>query len=257
MKKAKTLLLFLLLLVLLPHGASAQTLIPQSDSKSVNESVIMYEGFTLSYNHETLCPNWVSWDISPEEAAATANGRTDYFQPDPDLDGRQAQYRDYSANGLALDRGHMAPSADFRWSVTANEESFYLTNICPQNHTLNEGLWLELEQRCRAWAKRYNATVQVVCGPLFGENPATIGQNRVSVPEAFFKAVSIVIDGRRYSIAFIMPNEPLDIQQDIFSYAVSFDELHRRTHLYTGWKDTGSKAASYPWDIPWKKPNKK
>ena len=43
---------------------------------------------------------------------------------------------DYSNSGW--DKGHMAPVADMKWSEQSMYESFYLTNICPQNHTLNE-----------------------------------------------------------------------------------------------------------------------
>ncbi|MFC2741710.1 MAG: DNA/RNA non-specific endonuclease, partial [Selenomonas sp.] len=37
----------------------------------------------------------------------------------------------------------------------AQEESFLLTNICPQNHQLNAGDWNEMELQCRRWARRY------------------------------------------------------------------------------------------------------
>lgn len=230
------------------------------DSKPSSETVIDYTGFTISYNHDTKCPNWVSWELTPEEAAADAVGRTDFFQPDPELKGPQAEYVDYTRNKYGLDRGHMAPSADFRWSKTANEQTFYLTNICPQDHTLNEGLWLELEQRCRAWAKRYNSAVQIICGPIHEEVPNTIGKNRVWVPAAFFKIITMTVDGTKYCIAFLFPNEPVNVNEDIFDFMVDAELISARTGLNTPWA-TGGKinnpGKAYPFDIPWKKPKSK
>lgn len=255
MKKITT-----LLLILLSSAAAlfAQDIHPRWLKAPEAEQLLVHDGFTISYNDITLCPNWSAWTLTPAEAAADEVGRTDFFTTDPLVTGRQAEYRDYSRNAHALDRGHMAPSADFKWSKQANAETFYLTNICPQDHALNEGLWLELEQRCRAWAKHYNADIHIVCGPLFKETLRTIGANAVSVPSAFFKTIMMTMEGKRYAIAFVMPNSALDVQDDIFEYAVSMDELKELTGLdpFPGWRGKASFKA-FPWDIPWKKPKKK
>lgn len=79
--------------------------------------------------------------------------RTDKFLPDPDLPESQAVTTDdYKRSGM--DRGHMCPAGDNRWHWKAMQESFYMTNICPQNHNLNRGDWKELEEACRLWAKK-------------------------------------------------------------------------------------------------------
>ena len=68
-------------------------------------------------------------------------------------------------------------------------ESFLFTNVCPQAPQLNRGDWNEMEQACRKWAKQEGA-LYIVCGPIFYKNSKkTIGKNRVSVPDAFFKVV--------------------------------------------------------------------
>jgi len=242
--------------ILLSLNLNAQPDLPSWNKLPSSETIVDYIGFTVSYNHETKCPNWVAWDLTPEEAAADAVGRTDYFQPDPGLVGPQAAYRDYSRNNYGLDRGHMAPSADFKWSRDANEQTFYLTNICPQDHTLNEGLWLELEQRCRAWAKRYDTTVNIICGPLFGTGQKTIGQNAVSVPAAFFKFVRMQFDRKAYAIAFVLPNEPVDARRDLFDFCVSVSDAERLAHIIPFLDDYYEEPGKgYPFDIPWKKAN--
>ena len=79
-------------------------------------------------------------------------GRTNKFLPDPDVRGAKAYTGDYTKSGY--DRGHMAPAADMKWSKQAMEESFYMSNICPQNPNLNRGDWNDLEEKSRQWAKK-------------------------------------------------------------------------------------------------------
>ena len=255
----KKIILFLLSLFI-ACSLLAQSVSPSWQTPPESEEILVHEGFTVSYNHVTLTPNWSAWDITPERLAKTVTGRTDFFTVDPAVkDGPQAEYRDYSNNGLNLDRGHMAPSADFTWSKTANEQSFYLTNICPQSHALNEGLWLELEQRCRSYAKMYKTTVHVICGPIYDNDRTYIGNaNKVEVPDAFFKAVLFSEGGTNYAAAFIMPNEPLDVQQDIFDYLVPVEAVTRQTGLvpFPGVRYV-ERGKAHPYNISWKKPNKR
>lgn len=247
----------MLLLMLCSLPGRAQILTPMWAEEPEAEQLIEHDGFVVSYNEVTKCPNWVSWDLSPEEASADVTGRTDFFTTDPLIKGPQAEYADYGRNDYGLDRGHMAPSADFKWSKDANAQTFYLTNICPQDHTLNEGLWLELEQRCRAWAKRYNTTLQIVCGPVHGKNPVKIGKNGVWVPTAFFKVIRMTVEGKPYCIAFIFPNAPLDINDDIFDYVVTSGYISHLTGLNVSClKNAAETNKAFPWDIPWKKPKK-
>lgn len=79
--------------------------------------------------------------------------------------GVQASLSDYRRSGF--DRGHMAPAADMRWSATAMSESFYLTNICPQTPSLNQGDWNRLEGKIRDWARRDSAVVILFAVRLF------------------------------------------------------------------------------------------
>lgn len=113
----------------------------------------------------------------------------------------------------------MAPAGDFKWSSTAMEETFYFTNCCPQNQSLNAGQWSTLEKKVREWANRYGR-INVVTGPLVLDNQyGTIGYNKVVVPDAFFKAV---LAGEQ-SIAFIMYNRPDN--ENMQKCAMSVDRL--------------------------------
>lgn len=112
-----------------------------------NSQVIRHTGYTVSYNAETKIPNWVAWTLTPERFEETVS-RYDKFLPDPEV-AHPVTTEDYKRSGY--DRGHLCPAADNKWDEQAMRESFYMTNVCPQDHNLNRGDWKELEEACRDW----------------------------------------------------------------------------------------------------------
>ena len=122
----------------------------------------------------------------------------------------------------------MCPAADNKWSKKAMEESFLFTNMCPQNGNLNRGDWNEMEMACRKWAKKYG-DLYIVCGPiLYKGKHKTIGNNKVVVPEAFFKVVLRTGDNPQ-AIGFIYKNTSGNRPKD--SYVNTVDEVERITGI--------------------------
>ena len=78
------------------------------------EHIVEYSGFTVSYNHNTLVPDWVAYELTADELVVRYSSKSSNFSRDPSLKGRQASREDYSRSGW--DKGHMAPKADLRWS---------------------------------------------------------------------------------------------------------------------------------------------
>ena len=183
-----------------------------------DEDIIVHLGYTASYNHVSLCPDWVAWELTAEEANGQNDGQYS-FSRDPDVRFPKASREDYSRSGF--DKGHMAPRADMRWSCQALEESYYFTNICPQDHEMNSQAWRKIEELTRRLAKRYGS-VFIICGPIFGgDNPRKIGG--VSVPSAFFKALAVsTADGYR-TVGFLVDNSPQSFSPR--HYAVSVDSV--------------------------------
>lgn len=182
--------------------------------------ILKYEGFVVNYNTRRLIPNWVAYELSAEELDGDLE-RSGRFGMDMGYKGRQARREDYSNSGW--DKGHMAPAADMKWSRKAMEQSFYLTNVCPQDHELNSKAWNTLEKYVRNWARRYGR-VWVVCGPYVKSgNPKTIGEKKVIVPDGFFKAV-LRHDAQGYhSIAFLFGNN--SSKQQVRKASVSVNEV--------------------------------
>ena len=195
--------------------------------KGKQGQVIQRTGYTLAYDKKTKTPQWVAWELTKEETKGN-HERTDKFLPDPNVEGAKVVTTDYTGSGY--DRGHMAPAGDMKWNKKAMEESFYMSNICPQIHHLNTGDWNELEANTRKWARRYGS-VYVTCGPIYNGSRRTqyIGKNRVKVPDAFFKVILIQSPKKTCALGFFFENEAG--QRPLNEYLVSIDYLEQTTGI--------------------------
>lgn len=180
--------------------------------------LLIRNNYVVSYNSHTKCPNWVLWQLTREHADGNIK-RPDYaFHEDMEVPAPRAELADYRHSGY--DRGHMCPAGDNKWDEIAMYDSFLMTNMCPQNQNLNSGLWNQIEMQCRYWAKKYGS-LYICCGPIFlkGEHQ-TIGQNKVMVPEAFFKVV-VCLEGTPKGIAFICRNTDGNRKKDYYVNTIS------------------------------------
>lgn len=195
---------------------------------SVNraEQIIEHTAYTVSYNSDWNIPNWVAYELTDYEATGVQS-RSNHFFPDPLVKGDPVVSKDYSNSGY--DRGHMAPAGDMKWSEQAMRESFYMTNICPQNHNNNAGDWKDLEELARDWSRQYGS-IYIACGPIVSERYQTIGLNhRIAVPNAFYKVFLRRINNRWTTIGFVMPNEAG--HKPLSKYAMSVDEVEIITDI--------------------------
>lgn len=187
---------------------------------------LVYEGFEVVLNEHMLIPEWVAYELTDQEVDGT-NPRSNHFRTDPNFNGAQADDNDYRNSGW--DRGHMAPAADMKLTEQMMRESFYFTNICPQNHNLNSGDWKSLEELVRDCATRYSK-VYVTCGPIVTDNTyGKIGANQVTVPDAFYKVLLVETGIGYQSIGFIMENKAG--HKPLTTYVLSVDEVESRTGL--------------------------
>lgn len=168
------------------------------------DKLIQRKAYTTSYNHENRTPNWVAWTLTREHSAGAQRRDNMRFEEDPEVKTPRATFQDYY--NTRFDRGHMCPAGDNKWDKEAMAQTFLMTNICPQDHGLNNEDWNELEKQCRTWARRYGA-VTIVCGPIFSGDvqPRFIGKNKVRVPDRFFKIVYCA-EPKPCTLAFIFHN---------------------------------------------------
>ena len=209
--------------------ADIKNLEQPAELTSQNEKILVKSQFVVSYNMEKLCPNYVCWSLTPERLNGKVQ-RSDKFHADFSIDEFQrVDYFDF--NGSGYDRGHMCPAGDNKNSEEAMLESFAMTNICPQNHSLNMDLWNDLEKQCRSWVRKYG-TLYICCGPIFDKKTSkTIGRRKkvkIAVPDRFFKVI-LTLEDTPKAVGFIYPNRSCDGKfQD---YAMSVDEVEKQVNM--------------------------
>ena len=190
---------------------------------SVNQA-IQRDHYTLDYNEEYEQSNWVFYKITEDHIKGTAK-RKNHYKSDPMITTYSSNYKDYKGTGF--DRGHLCPAGSMKINQDAMDDTFYMSNISPQNPRFNGGIWKRLEQQVRRWVDVYG-DLYVVTGPVFDSEMAGIGENNVSVPKRFYKVV-YACEGEGKMIGFVLPNEKSD--QDLTDYSVSVDEVERITKI--------------------------
>lgn len=211
-----------------------QTGLPQLQS---GEEVVEHAAMMLVYNEKHEQASWVAHMILPDVIGGTV-GRSNDFRPDPLVKTASATERDYfikdslangqvKYTGFGYDRGHLAPSADFRWSELALSESFYYSNMSPQLAEFNRDSWAKLEDMLRAYVQQKKVPLYVVTAPLLRDGLPTIekGEHHVSIPVYYYKMALDPVN--KQAIAFIMPNKKCDYPTE--HYAVSIDSVEHLT----------------------------
>ncbi len=118
-----------------------------TDDEITNECNFLLEkqGYTVSYNNNTLCPNWVAWHLTKDDLGEST--RSDKFISDKSLPQKwyAVKKNDYQFPAYGFDRGHVCPSADRTSSNEMNQETFLMTNMIPQSPDCNRIVWKDLE----------------------------------------------------------------------------------------------------------------
>ncbi len=149
-----------------------------------------------NYDADTSGGRTNAWafDDAVTEYSATSNShytilRYDYTNPKID-----AKYQanivsgGFGNNSLGerLDRGHMLPSASRLASYQTNAQTFYATNIMPQQSDFNQKVWGTLEGKVRD--AKCSDTIFVVTGTLFKNSPTFTSRERtITRPSHCFK----------------------------------------------------------------------
>lgn len=192
---------------------------------STTGQIVHHEGYSLSYSESHEQAEWVAYELKKSHLSNT-NFKRPYFEIDNAVKTGAAHWRNYKQSGY--DRGHLCPAGDRKYSRFAHDETFLTSNISPQEHNFNAGVWNTLEQKVRYWANKYDGVFVVTGGVLKG-NMETIGDEEVSVPNQFYKVLIDNNTGKTKMIAFLMPHK--DSKEPLYKFVVAVDSIEKLTGI--------------------------
>lgn len=206
----------------------------------LDEELILHSAMALVYDEHHEQAKWVAHIITADVASGNI-GRSNDFRVDPKIKTGSTVEEDYflkelqsdgtfTYDGYGFDRGHLAPSADFRWSAEALSESYYYSNMSPQRPDFNRISWALLEDMLRDYSTRHQDTeLYVITGPILHEGLPVVERsvNKLTIPEFYYKIA--LNKSNEHAIAFLMPNTLCEYP--IEYYAVSIDSIESLTGI--------------------------
>lgn len=192
---------------------------------STKGELVHHNHFSLSYAEAYEQAEWVAYVLKKEHLTYDDRKRP-YFIEDPFVTTKSADWRNYKGSGY--DRGHLVPAGDRRFTLQAYNETFYTSNISPQNRDFNAGLWNRLEMQIRTWAKRYSI-IYVFTGGILTDGLDEIGDEDVAVPNYFYKIIAKENNGNLEVLGFLM--EGVEQQKPLQSFLVPVNRIEELTGI--------------------------
>jgi len=192
---------------------------------STSNQIVKHDYFTLSYNEKYEQAEWVAYELK-KSYVRSSNFDRPYFIEDPKVKTGSADWRNYKKSGY--DKGHLCPAGDMEFAINAYNDTFFTSNISPQTHDFNGGVWNRLEQKVRYWATKYDGVYVITAGVL-KPNLKTIGQEHVLVPNYFYKILLDNSNGQYKMIAFLVPN--VKSNKPLYEFVVSVDSIEKMTGI--------------------------
>ena len=192
--------------------------------------------YSLFWDQERQIPIWVAYPLNERligHGKRSGSWQYDKFMASKKQPNLRKTYQEGSVDGYI--RGHLCPSND-RMRPGMNEQTFYFTNMAPQDPYLNGGLWAWLEEHVQQLAlEAGEAWVVTGCIDTDSSNWVTdVSGKPIAVPEAFFKAVLLryrddACGGDRYEAhAWVVDNRSYGFsgfEQKATALEISIDEL--------------------------------
>lgn len=192
---------------------------------STTDAVVEHSYYSLSYNEPFEQAEWVAYMLRKDQLTNDQRKRP-FFIEDPKVKTKSADWRNYKGSGY--DRGHLCPAGDRRFSEQAYNETFYTSNISPQDRDFNAGVWNRLEQQVRDWARRYDELF-VVTGGVLEPNLPEIGDEDVDVPRYYYKIIAKGAPNDPEVLAFLFLGQ--ESTKPLRQFTVSVDEIEKRTGI--------------------------
>ncbi len=189
---------------------------------------LVNQGYSVGYDDIVPTARWSSYRVFPYQDVHLPRPSSFYVDTRTSA---KVSTEEYVRSGY--DRGHLAPNYAISvcYGADAQKETFFLSNIVPQLHALNAGLWKDIEQRIvKRYVQRYGE-VWVQVGPVYSARPRMIG--RIPVPDEFWMVISEYDEEKKgiRAIAYLVPHEEKWRDTELTRYVVSIRRIETLTGL--------------------------
>ncbi len=192
---------------------------------STTGELVNHQFYSLSYSKNHKQAEWVAYKLHPGHLSENSFNRP-YFEIDKKVKGGSADWRNYRGSGY--DRGHLCPAGDRRFSYEGYAETFLTSNASPQNPEFNAGVWNRLEIQIRQWVPK-TGELFIITGGVLKDGLKTIGKDKVSIPDYFFKVVVGYDKNTPKAIGFLIPNKPTS--ESLSTFVTSISQIEYQTGL--------------------------
>lgn len=215
----------MLIILVTLSGLSCTTINPEYLEVVDRPGQLLGNGyFYISYNPDTKQPNWVAYQLTRDMVEENGDCNENHkFMVDRSVGGGTPDPKVYKDSDYH--RGHMVPRSDMSKDDFACEATFLMSNTCPQYEEFNrfDGIWFALEEQVRDWAGEYEE-VYVVCGPTFRNDIIEyIGEDRIPVPDGYFKVVFAKEPSQ--TIGFLFDHTDEKVNEDLREFVKPVDEI--------------------------------
>lgn len=192
-------------------------------------------GYDARWHH----PRWVAFRFDTE-TRPTRVKRSGKFTFDPLLSPSE-RLTGNAYQGTGYDRGHLVASSDRTYSLEANKQTFYMSNMTPQVKEFNQKYWVALERLVQDLGRNnsFADTLYIVKGGAINDpkdfsKVLTLEGKKVPVPRHNFMALLKVKNGTYSSIGFWLENKDYGHagkKEDMVKHAVTIAKLEELTGI--------------------------
>jgi len=245
-----------------PAQLRSEKILKYGAPSSCIPETLRYQNHVLQYDTSRRTPKWVAEHLTKDMVTKQeANRKNVRFKVDPGVPSQfTSTNKDFWNSGWS--RGHMAPAGNNKHCQAAMNDTFFLTNVVPQDLDNNGNYWNRLEIYVRNLTEKFQ-DVYVVSGPLWlpkvkevvdsevvsegaGDGGGkkkerappkyveyqVIGENNVAVPTHLYKVVLVEDPGLETPLmaSFIVPNVPVE-DKHLKEFQVKVGDLEKHSGL--------------------------
>jgi endonuclease G len=202
---------------------------------------IQHAAYAMGFDCNYKMPAWTFHVVIPDitfgnvsrsndfrvdsSASCGSSVEQDYFIRKQNEDGT------FSHDGFGFDRGHLIPSADFKWSPIGLSETYFYSNMSPQRPQFNRESWAEVEGLVRKMVEAEKKNLYVLTAPILSGALKTVERSvhQLKIPDWHYKIVADLSEETPRGMAFLMPNRKCEYRPS--HYVVSIDSIEKLTGL--------------------------